>query len=316
MPPPESQPVVLTSRVPADARGETLLTFLTRRFRYHDVEAWREELRAGRLQLDGARADGSEQLQRGMVLRYEKDHREPEVDRGYRVLHEDERLLVVDKPAHLPMHADGPFLRNTLIYLLRAAYGPELQLVHRLDRETSGVCVVARDKEAQALVQAQFGGALAKTYVAVVNGVVDAPFVCDEPIGHDPESEVRLRRSAAPGALQPRPAHTAFAPLAHGPSRTLVTCRPTTGRTHQIRAHLEHRGHPIVGDKLYGAPDARYLDFVRHVKAGGSAFEERGGDPNRQLLHASALSFRHPGDGELVTYEAPTPEEFGRWLLS
>jgi len=311
-----AQPIVLTSRVPADARGETLLAFLSRRFRYHDREAWLAQLSQGRVQLDGAPADGTELLRAGAVLRYEKDHREPPVDARFRVLHEDAHLLVVDKPAHLPMHADGPFLRNTLIHLLRDAYGQELQLVHRLDRETSGVCIVARDNATQAAVQEQFGAALKKRYLAVVQGVVAGPFVCDEPVGHHPTSEVRLRRSAAPGALRPQEARTEVTPVEAGPSRTLVACAPTTGRTHQLRAHLEHRGHPILGDKLYGSPDDRYLEFVRHVKAGGSVFEERDGAPNRQLLHASSVTFRHPGDGRLVTYEAPTPDEFARWLLS
>jgi len=310
-----AQPIVLTSRIPNEAKGRTLLDFLASRFRYHDRSHWQRELAEQRLQLDGKRANGHETLRPGMRLRYEKLHREPPVDFGYRVLHEDAELLVVDKPAHLPMHADGPFIRNTLIARLRAEHGADLQLVHRLDRETSGVVVVARDKRSQAAVQEQFGQGLRKRYLAVVHGLVEQPFTCDEAIGHHPSSEVRLRRTAAPDALDPQPAHTEVVPERRGAHRSLVACAPTTGRTHQIRAHLEHRGHAIVGDKLYGRPDADYLDFVRRMKAGESVFQERPDEPNRQLLHAASITFCHPRDQREVCYEAPTPAEFERWLL-
>jgi len=307
--------VELSTRVPNEARGERLLTYLVRRFRYHSRAAWQDELRAKRLRLDGHLADGSEVLRAGMVLRYEKEHREPEVDEGFRVLHEDELLLVVDKPAHLPMHADGPFLRNTLIALLREAYGASLQLVHRLDRETSGVVVVAKDKATQALVQRQFGVTVQKEYLAVVEGRLTEAVVCEEPIGRDPESSVRLRRCARDDAVEPQPAKTSIVPVRAGPGRTLVRCTPTTGRTHQLRVHLEHRGHPVVGDKLYGQPDSHYLDFVRRMKAGASVFAAAAGQPNRQLLHAAALTLRHPLDERIVRFEAPAPAAFERWLL-
>ena len=309
------QTVELTSRVPNEARGQRLVEFLVRRFRYHSQARWLEELRAGRLRLDGRVADGSEELRPGMRLRYEKEHREPEVDAAYRVLHDDDHLLVVDKPAHLPMHADGPFLRNTLIHLLRSAHGASLQLIHRLDRETSGVVVVAKDKESQAFVQRQFGDTLQKEYLAVVDGHLAADVWCEAPIGRDPRSEIRLRRCARRDAVQPQAAQTALSPLRHGPSRTLVSCRPNTGRTHQLRVHLEHLGHPVVGDKLYGRPDDQYLEFVARMKAGQSVFDAPPGAPNRQLLHAAAVTLRHPRGGRAVRFEAPAPPEFERWLL-
>lgn len=307
--------VVLRSRVPNSAAGLDLLAFLSQRFRYHDEAGWREQLEAGRLQLDGASADGTETLRAGMELCYRKSHQEPEVAADFAAIYQDEHLLVLDKPAHLPVHADGPFLRNTLIYLARARFGDTLQLCHRLDRETSGVVVLARSKQVQAEVQAQFGGGVEKDYLAVVHGHLRAPTTCDAPIGHHPTSEVRLRRCAAPDAIRPRPAETSFEPLRHGAAHTLVRCRPVTGRTHQLRVHLEHLGHPVVGDKLYGREDADYLEFVRSMKAGGSVFVEPSGRPNRQLLHAHALTLSHPQSGRRVRFEAPAPDEFERWLL-
>ncbi len=307
--------VRLTTRIPAGSSGASLLSYLCERFRYHSPSQWQAELRAGRLHLDGHVADGAELLRAGMQLRYDKLHREPEVASDYQVLHEDARLLVVDKPAHLPMHADGPFLRNTLIQMLRDAHGASLQLCHRLDRETSGVVIVAKDKLAQAHVQRQFGAGIRKQYVAVVRGQLHAPLVCEEPIGRDPTSDVRLRRCARADAVSAQAARTSITPLRRGPNTTLVRCEPETGRTHQLRVHLEHRGHPVLGDKLYGHPDAHYLDFVRRMKAGASVFETQPGQPDRQLLHAGSLTLRHPEDDRQVRFESPTPPEFERWLL-
>lgn len=319
MPDADGDTLVLRSRIPPNARGSTLLDYLTSRFRYHDAAGWREALNRGALELDGRRASGDERLRAGMRLSYTKQHREPPVATAVTVLYRDAALLVVDKPAHLPVHADGPFIRNTLIALLRERLGaPDLQLVHRLDRETSGVCLLAADRTVQAALQSQFGsGAVAKHYLAVVRGRVAAPFTVDLPIGHAAHSAVRLRRSAAPDAIAPLPASTEFEPVRGGSERTLLRCRPRTGRTHQIRVHLEAQGHPVVGDKLYGQPDERYLAFVRRVKSGGSVFEPDPAAPdvpNRHLLHAHALSFVHPTTGAPARFEAPLPAEFERWL--
>ncbi|MEZ6037702.1 MAG: RluA family pseudouridine synthase [Planctomycetota bacterium] len=310
---------MLTCRIPADARGKTLLDYLSTRFRYHDRDAWQRELSAGRVRLGDQPARGHETLRTGMRLAYTKLHREPPVDDRFTVLHRDDALVVVDKPAHLPVHADGPFQRHTLIALLRERLGdPELQLPHRLDRETSGVCLVARDKVVQAAIQQQFASSTVhKVYLAVVHGHVAAPFVADQPIGLSSQSEVKIRRSAATDATATRPARTRFTPLRHGPQHSLVQCEPETGRTHQIRVHLEAAGHPVLGDKLYGRADADYLAFVHRSKAG---HDVRLGDPtrpdlpHRQLLHAWRISLTHPSTGEQVTYEAPLPEEFEHWL--
>lgn len=317
----EPHQITLQSRIPNDAKGLSLLTFLSQRFRYLDRTAWSRELADGRIQLDGHVAGGDEVLRGGMKLRYDKLHREPEVRLDYRILHQDEWLLAVDKPAHLPMHADGPFIRNTLVYRLREQLGDDLQLVHRLDRETSGVCIVARSKTAQALIQSQFSPApgesgVRKEYLAVVRGRLENVARCEQPIGHKRGREVSLRRSAAADAENPKSACTTVEPLRHGPDHTLVRCLPETGRTHQIRVHLEHLGHPIVGDKLYGHPDSHYLDFVARMKAGQSVFVATDDAPDRQLLHAHRLHLRHPNDDRETCFEAPMPEEFERWLLS
>tara|TARA_R110002094_G_scaffold138416_1_gene129757 strand:- start:748 stop:1719 length:972 start_codon:yes stop_codon:yes gene_type:complete len=318
---PQPHPITLQSRIPNDAKGLSLLAFLSQRFRYLDRAGWLDELRDGRIALNGQRATGDEQLRGGMKLRYEKLHREPQVSLDYHVLHQDASLLAINKPAHLPMHADGPFIRNTLIYRLREQFGEDLQLVHRLDRETSGVCMVAANKVAQAAVQAQFspsapGHGVRKVYLAVVHGILDQPMRCEQPIGHKHGREVTLRRSAASDAEQAKTACTVLEPVRHGPNKTLVRCLPETGRTHQIRVHLEQAGYPVVGDKLYGHPDSHYLAFVARMKAGRSVFEDTADAPNRHLLHAHQIYLRHPESDLEQCYEAPIPKEFEPWLLS
>lgn len=307
--------IALRSRIPAHAGGATLLDYLLQRFRYHDRVAWLAEIAAGRLLVDDRPGRADHVLRTGAVVTWLKTHTEPIVDDDIRVVHDDAALVVAEKPAHLPMHADGPFVRNTFIHLLRTHLAnPDLQLVHRLDRETSGLCVVARTPASRAVLQQQFAtGTVQKAYVAVVHGQVERDFVCDQPIGRAAGSAIALRRSALPQALEPRPACTRFQILQRAEARTMLRCVPETGRTHQIRVHLEAAGFPLLGDKLYGRSDADYLAFVARVKAGGDARDVPAGQPDRQLLHASELCFDHP-DTKHLAFTSAAPEIFESWL--
>jgi 23S rRNA pseudouridine1911/1915/1917 synthase len=307
----------LRSRIPRSAAGQTLLDYLTGRFRYRDRAGWLAEIEAQRLLLDGHPIAGSARLQAGGELCYLRaSSPEPYVDRAFVVLHQDDHLLAVDKPAHLPMHADGPFARNTLVQLLREHTGNTAwSLVHRLDRETSGVVVLAATAEARRTLQQQWpSGTVAKTYHAIVRGNVTAAFTVDLPIGRSRDSSISLRRAAGSAATEALPACTHFVPEAHAPGVTLLRCEPTTGRTHQIRVHLEAHGTPIVGDKLYGRPDRDYLAFVAAVKQNSDGRTAMPGEPDRQLLHASELRLDHPVSGQAMRLRAPLPAVFATAL--
>src|SRR5262245_46613770 len=308
--------IALRSRVPAHADGTTLLDYLLQRFPYHDRTTWLGEIAAGRLLVDERPGRAEYVLRRGTSVTYLKEHREPIVDDDIRVMHDDGAIVVTEKPAHLPMHADGPFMRNTFIHVLRTKLAsPALQLVHRLDRETSGLCVVPRSRAARIALQDQFRtGTVQKTYVAVVHGRVERDFVCEQPIGLAGSSAVALRRTALPEAIEPRPACTRFEVLKRGETRTMLRCVPETGRTHQIRVHLEAAGFPLLGDKLYGRSDADYLAFVAHVKAGGDARDVPADQPDRHLLHASELCFDHPKTGQRLAFSSTPPAIFEAWL--
>ena len=215
------------------------------------------------------------------------------------VVYEDPDLLVVNKPAGLTVHPAPGHASGTLVNALLARV-PDLPgiggtirpgIVHRLDKDTSGLLVVAKSDEAQRSLSAQLKAhTVVRTYLALVRGRVRRDEgVISEPVGRHPVHRKRI-------AVTPRgrPAVTHYTALERFPAATLVACRLETGRTHQIRVHLTHLGHPILGDPVYGRA---------HVA-----------DMQRQALHAARLEFVHPRTGRRLVCTAPVPEDFARLL--
>ncbi len=302
--------VVLQNRVPPDRAGATLVEFLTHRFPYLAAEDWRQRIAEGRVTVGEHVVTAEYRLHRGDVVAYRKAHREPPAPTDVTVLHDADGIVVVAKPAGLPFHADGAFLYRTLVGVLAARVGPGLRPVQRLDRETSGVCVLARSRKLAAALQAALADAT-KDYTALVRGRVEADeLLCEGPIGRDPDSSVGIRRAVvAADRPDAQPARTEVLVTARAATASRLRCRIRTGRTHQIRVHLEHAGHPVLGDKLYGQTDASYLDWVRRAKA-GEAEVASVDDLPRQMLHAARIAFAHPLDGSAVEFVAPLPADF------
>ena len=303
----------LRSRAPTDAAGTALRDWLAQRFTYFDATGWRAQLAAGRVRLDGVVANGDEALRAGAEIVFTPAAAaEPAL--AVPILFADERLVAVDKPAHAVAHRDGAFVQNTFLRALEARVGAvaPLQFAHRLDRETSGVLLLARDAATARELQVRFAtGAVTKRYVALVRGVVaTATFAIDAPIG--PEGgALRYRRAVLPaGARGAKAARTEVRVLQRFAVHTLVELVPHTGRTHQLRVHLAHAGHPIEGDVLYGGDETRHAAFVAHRKQGGDPrwLEER--PAGRHLLHAGRLSLPHPWSGDELTLVAPLPPGF------
>ncbi|MGE0193475.1 MAG: RluA family pseudouridine synthase [Planctomycetota bacterium] len=260
-------------------------------------------IREGRVHVDGRVARPRDAVAGGerVELRVPPPrgtHLEPE-DRPLDILYQDEHLLVLDKPPGLVVHPghgqpDGT-LANALVHALRdlpTGTGSDRPgIVHRLDKDTSGVMVVARTDAAQAALARQFAERIvAKTYVAVVHrGDVDAEGEIDLPIAR---SRTHRTRMAIAEEGHGRPARTRYEVLRRLPRHAVLACYPATGRTHQIRVHLRAIGHPIVGDPFYGL----------HGAIGEGAAP-------RLLLHAWRLAFDHPATGERVTFEAPWPDD-------
>lgn len=207
------------------------------------------------------------------------------------IVHEDAHLLVVDKPAGLVVHPaaghwSGTLLNGLLAHHRGAATLPRAGIVHRLDKDTSGLMVVAKTLPAMtALVRAIAAREVQRQYLAIAHGdVPDALDRIELPIGRDPKSRVRM--AALPGG---KPARTDVAVLVRAPGYSALRCSLHTGRTHQIRVHLAARGHPLVGDVLYGGRHALGLQ--------------------RQALHAARLAFVHPDSGVARAFEAPPPAD-------
>ena len=215
------------------------------------------------------------------------------------ILYEDEHMLVVNKPAGMPVHPGPGHATKTLVNAL-LAHCPDLPgiggvqrpgIVHRLDKDTSGLIVVAKDERAHNGLASQLKDRrMQKTYLALVEGRVQPPeALIDAPIGRDPHNRRRMMvRSASMGSGGARDAQTSYRVRTQYAHCALVEVTLHTGRTHQIRVHFASIGHPVVGDEVYGHRSALV---------------------GRQFLHAWRLTFRHPVDGRELEFEAPLPPD-------
>jgi 23S rRNA pseudouridine1911/1915/1917 synthase len=298
MPPPKH----LSLQVPETDAGMRLVTWLIRRVRTLSRTQIQRLIHDGQIQVAGQTARDDRPIHPGDQI--ELDLPPPQstflqpqpfpLD----ILHEDADILIVNKPPGLLMHPstghpDGT-LANALIQLCPdLIINNEIRpgLVHRLDRDTSGVLVVAKNARALTILARQFKQrTVTKEYLAVVLGQPDPPSdLIDVPIGPDPAHSHRM--SAAPPSGG-KSALTRYVTLQTNGTQSLLRVLPETGRRHQIRVHLAYRGHPVVGDRDYG---------------GGTA--ETQPPPPRQMLHAHRIQFRHPGSNALCEFTAPLPAD-------
>lgn len=277
--------------------GQSLLATLVHAVKHLPAEYWEAECREGNLfdmRLQPVATDRKVRAGERYLHRTPQQV-EPDVSFDLQFLHEDDVLLVLNKPAPLPMHAAGRFHRNTLQYVLEELYRPQKpRPAHRLDANTTGVLVVARTRQFAGRLQPLFAaGAVRKRYLVRVSGhpVADA-FECAAPISTT-AAELGTRTVDFEGGL---PACTEFEVLERSPDgSSLLLARPVTGRTNQIRIHCAHLGHPVCGDQAYGGEAA-----VARVQTAAVA------DPPL-CLHAWHVAFRHPLTGQELDFSAPAP---------
>lgn len=282
--------------VPQRFCGERVEAFLTKRFAHVDPKRWRAALSKGQILWEGKRPASPEERVFGgtTLLHCIPDSCEPAVDPAILPIYEDDALLVLSKPAPLPMHPCGRFRRNTLIYLLELAMPEQpLKIVHRLDADTSGVVVLAKSRAAaRALVEQFEAREVKKVYRARVWGRM-APghrWSREDPIGSQSQ-EAGTRRVCSDG----RSCRTDFLCLQSEPDgQSLLAAFPQEGRTHQIRIHAAQSGYPILNDPAYGKRPDLQAGLAQGLRA-----------PLR--LHAAELSLRHPVDGSPQCWKAPLP---------
>ncbi|MBN2157942.1 MAG: RluA family pseudouridine synthase [Spirochaetes bacterium] len=285
--------------------------FLSFRYGYLSRTEWQKEIRRGKIYYNGAvltRYD--RKTKAGDVLSYSgRDAAEPEVDRNYSIIYEDEFLLGVNKPGNLPVHPAGIFYHNTLLTILERDYGTKLHLLHRLDRETSGVVVLAKNSDISVRIHRDFAS-VKKKYLALVHGMPELDeFVIDLPVDHDKDSGVEHKRVARAGGRDE--ACTSFTRLLSFNNYSLMKAAPVTGRQHQIRVHLKYAGHPIVGDKLYGNDESAWDEFITNGPS--DRLTKRLGF-RRSALHSRSISFYHPVMKRRMCLRAPFPEDMRQFI--
>ena len=281
-------------RIDGRSAGLTLLAHLAHHA-HASADEWRARIEAGLVRLDDAGCTPDTVLRAGQTLTWARPPwQEPEVPLSYAVLFRDQDLLAVAKPRGLPtMPAGGEFLDHTLLALVRRR-DPEASPMHRLGRGTSGIVLFARTALARSAVQAVFRArAIKKVYRALCAASPKADiFITDATIGEVAHEKLGTVRAATPSG---QPSRSTVRVLERRDGATLVEVEIETGRPHQIRIHLAHAGHPLVGDPLYGPGGVPREDVVSRPSDLG------------YWLHAARLALPHPRTGAPLLIECAPP---------
>ena len=304
----------LTFEIPPEMAGERLDRALARLLPQHSRSRIRGWIDAGDVERGGRRCRPSETVDAGERIRVRLAAPSPPLGAAEPepialvVVHRDRDCFVIDKPAGLVVHPGAGNPRHTLQNALLAldpalAQLPRAGIVHRLDKDTSGLLVIARTPAAHTALTRQIAErSVTREYLAICRGVPTAGGTIDRPIGRDRVDRVRMAVRA-----DGRPAVTHFRVLERFRAHALLGVRLETGRTHQIRLHLAHAHHPIVGDPLYGGRFQRPRGASDTLAAALHGF-------GRQALHATRLSFAQPRSGRTLRLESAPPADFAQLL--
>jgi len=295
--------------IPAECAGWRLDAALAKLFPEHSRSRLQGWLKAGLIRLDGAGAEPKRKVYGGERIDFDPGAAVPPAptlagaaeDIALKVVFEDEQLIVIDKPAGLVVHpgagnASGTLMNALLHHAPQLAGIPRAGIVHRLDKDTSGLLVVAKTLTAQTdLVRQMQARSVKRHYLALALGNVERDGTVDAPLGRHAVQRTKMAVVRAGG----KEARTHYAVLERFARATLLECRLETGRTHQIRVHLASIKHPLAGDAAYGktkSGDARLDAFPR------------------QALHAWRLALVHPATGAEMAWESPLPADFAQLL--
>jgi 23S rRNA pseudouridine1911/1915/1917 synthase len=297
------------AEIPAELSGQRLDQALAQCFPEFSRARLQRWVRDGQVQVDGVVADKPRlAVAEGQVVTLQAET-EAEVgwqaqDLPLEVVHADASILVINKPAGVVVHPaagnpDGTLVNALLHYDPALAEVPRAGIVHRLDKDTSGLLVVARTLQAQAsLVRQLQARTVSREYLALVQGVLVAGGTVDAPLGRHPVDRKRMAVVS-----NGREAITHYRVNTRYRAHTLLDVKLETGRTHQIRVHMAHAGHPLVGDPVYGGRARLPKQAASELVAALQGFR-------RQALHARRLELEHPGSGEWLSWEVPMPADF------
>ncbi|TGM00608.1 RluA family pseudouridine synthase [Leptospira barantonii] len=325
----------LSFRISKEESGTRLDHFLSKKFTYHSRTAWQKEILEGRILLSGKKTKPGILIKEGDLVVYQPiEKEEPPVRTDYQILYEDDFIVAVDKPGDLPVHPAGVYRKGNLLTLLQESknFG-ELFTIHRLDRETSGVVLFAKDSKTASFLSGLFSsGNIQKYYITKVYGDFPKRKVGYGVLKSDATSEIRKKRAFEERKIDRSPRSlkksillesggsaeideeiclTYFRKIEFNKSiksidSSFVLCKPITGRMHQIRATLCSLGFPLWGDKLYGKDENVFLEFIEEKNPDLTA---RLG-MERQALHAYSIRFTHPVTKKRTRISAPLPKDF------
>lgn len=305
---------IIKTGVTWNAEGLTLANYLAGRFTYRSLQEWEERIVKGELTVNGSRVDGSYILKLHDVIEYRPgDIEEPPAELDYKIVFEDDTLLIINKPGNLCVHPSGPYFKHTLWYLLKERFG-DIHLVNRLDRETSGLLIAAKAPQTAAKL-AKMQNEIRKIYMVMVHGELPEHISAKGFLFDDMTSDVRKKRKFAPGerppagALKIESSWTEITCLEQQQGFSLAAAELKTGRMHQIRATMYSCGFPVTGDKLYGLDERLFLKLRTD-----SLTEE---DQKLlllpcQALHSALISFNHPVTDEKLLFTSSLPELWRR----
>jgi len=286
-------------------RSIDLLSYLSERFTYYSD--WKEALSLGSISVNGEIVYENRLLSPGETVEFLPEHiYEPPVDTEWKILYEDDKILVVHKPGDLPVHPAGRYKENTLLRLIEKKFpNQKFYTIHRLDRETSGIVLFAKDKLAAKKLSRDFClHRIVKKYLVWVYGEFPEGLqVCRGFLSSDPGTIIRKKLKFTPDSSGN--VMTYFQRLSFQKGISLLIAEPVTGKTHQIRATLYSIGYPVLGDKIYGKRDTAFLDFI---ETGQTLVLSEELGYSRQALHALSLEFNHPGTGARMELVSPFPE--------
>ena len=309
----------VSKKITPETEGVSVLDFLSNKFTYRSRDSWKDALSDGTSKINGKFVDDYDRvLKAGEILSLDVTNLpEPKVDNSWKAVFEDDHILMIDKPGDLPVHPAGAFFKNTLWHMLVRKYG-QIHIMNRLDRETSGLVLVAKNKRAASVLGKQFERRqVRKEYDVLVEGCVqwDNYDACGF-MGRAESSLIRKKFSFTEandwidhGKFSAR---TEFSVLKRTNKFTHLHCVLHTGRTHQIRATVLSVGFPLVGDKIYGVDERFFLAFIDGTLSDEDKKKLR---VERQALHCSLLTFRHPENGEEMLFTSSLPKELEELIL-
>ena len=308
----EDKTTTRESIVPDNKKSIRIDKYLAERFSYYSRTEWKKIITDGQVACNRETILNPHKIIKAgdLVTYFSPDIEEPAVDKNYSIVYQDEWLVAANKPGNLPVHPVAVYYRNTLLTIMEEDLKIKLYPIHRLDRETSGAILFAKNSKTASSLGRNFKN-VRKTYIALVHGEPGwKELTVDVPIGQDVKSRIKKKRSAFPGAE--KSAITKFKKLMPFNGYTLLKAMPFTGRFHQIRVHCSYLGLPIVGDKLYGLDETAYIEYAKGNLSGELAAKM---ELPRSALHSRSIYLYHPELKKHIRIVAPLPEDIKNFIL-